>query len=138
MVSRSDRAGWLGACLMRLSALTVALAAAACTGPSTTSTDSGPVTEGTSPTGDPCLYEGTSGATSTCLAPSWPPEYYAEQASMYFDTLDVDASPDSIPNYAEDVARWEWPPWLKLRRLFPVSIVVSAKVRGFHPTSKVC
>jgi hypothetical protein len=42
------------------------------------------------------------------------PEYYVEQSLRYFDTLDVDADPASVPYYSELVARWEWPPWLKL------------------------
>lgn len=57
---------------------------------------------------------GSDAALSTCLQPQQTPEYYIEQSSMYFDTLDADASRDSIPNYSELVARWEWPPWLKL------------------------
>ena len=66
------------------------------------------------PGGDPCLNPGTEGATATCLSPTFPPEYYADQAEKYFDTLDVDADPESVPNYSELVARWEWPPWLLL------------------------
>ena len=61
--------------------------------------------------GDPCLNEGTEGATATCLSPTFPPEYYVDQAERYFDTLDVTADPESVPNYSELVARWEWPPW---------------------------
>jgi hypothetical protein len=51
---------------------------------------------------------------STCLTPKQSPEYYVEQSLKYFDTLDASASRESIPNYSELVARWEWPPWLKL------------------------
>ncbi len=54
------------------------------------------------------------GATSTALAPTQSPEYYAEQGRKYFDTFDTSADRMSIPSYAPDVARWEWPPWLKL------------------------
>ena len=68
----------------------------------------------TGPVGDPCLNEGTAGATATCLAPTQSPDYYVEQAEKYFDTLDIDADPESIPDYSEWVARWEWPPWLLL------------------------
>ena len=64
--------------------------------------------------GEPCLNGGTEGATATCLRPTQTPEYYAEQAEKYFDTLDIEADPESIPNYSESVARWEWPPWLLL------------------------
>jgi hypothetical protein len=61
-----------------------------------------------------CLDRGGAGATSGCLEPRWTPEYYADQSSRYFDTLDVDADPKSVPNYSALVARWEWPPWLLL------------------------
>ncbi|MFN3199501.1 MAG: hypothetical protein ACE366_13940 [Bradymonadia bacterium] len=62
----------------------------------------------------PCLNAGTPGATAGCLSPTLSPEYYAEQGSIYFDTLDVDAPRGSLPNYSELAARWEWPPWLLL------------------------
>jgi hypothetical protein len=71
-------------------------------------------TEPSIPPGDPCLNEGTPGATATCLKPTMSEEYYVAEASKYFDTLDIDAPDDSIPNYSEFVARWEWPPWLLL------------------------
>jgi hypothetical protein len=61
-----------------------------------------------------CHGEGTPGATAGCLLPTKTPEYYVAQGLKYFDTLDVSADPLSIPDYAPLVARWEWPPWLKL------------------------
>ena len=61
-----------------------------------------------------CSAFGEAGATSACLTPKQTPEYYIEQSQKYFDTLDVDADPESVPYYSELVARWEWPPWLKL------------------------
>lgn len=61
-----------------------------------------------------CLNQGTAGATSRCLIPTQSAEHYKDQANMYFDTLDVDADRERIPEYAELVARWEWPPWLLL------------------------
>lgn len=61
-----------------------------------------------------CADVGTRGATAGCLEPTQAPQYYVDQALAYFDTLDVDADPENVPNYAEDVARWEWPPWLLL------------------------
>ena len=73
--------------------------------------DAGPTV---APPADPCLNEGTDGASATCLTPKFPASYYAEQSSRYFDTLDVDADPESVPNYSELVVRWEWPPWLLL------------------------
>ncbi len=58
-------------------------------------------------TGDPSAY-------STASVPTRPPEWYVEQAMIYFDTLDTRADPAIVPEYAPDVARWEWPPWLYL------------------------
>jgi hypothetical protein len=54
------------------------------------------------------------GALSSCSVAKLPAAYYVDQANRYFDALDVDAPADSTPAYAELVARWEWPPWLKL------------------------
>ena len=54
------------------------------------------------------------GAVSTSLKPQQPAAYYVAQAVKYFDTLDASADPTSIPTYSTLVARWEWPPWLKL------------------------
>jgi hypothetical protein len=61
-----------------------------------------------------CENPGTAGATASCLEPQQSPEYYADQANKYFDTLDIDADRESLPNYSALVARWEWPPWLLL------------------------
>lgn len=60
---------------------------------------------------DPCDL---AGALSTCLSPTLADAHYVEQGERYFDTLDADADPESEPDYAETVARWEWPPWLLL------------------------
>jgi hypothetical protein len=53
-------------------------------------------------------------APATCLSPRQAPEHYVTQSLRYFDTLDVSSQPSVAPEYAELVARWEWPPWLKL------------------------
>lgn len=58
----------------------------------------------------PCAGDG---ALSTCLSPTMPGDYYVEQSLRYFDTLETGFTGDG-PAYAEGVARWEWPPWLKL------------------------
>lgn len=50
----------------------------------------------------------------SCATPRHPPSYYVDQAQRYFDALDRSAPPDRVPLYSERVARWEWPPWLKL------------------------
>lgn len=71
--------------------------------------DEGPITAV-----NECRDEGTDGASATCLTATMPPDYYVAEANRYFDTLDVDQPEDSIPDYHVQVARWEWPPWLKL------------------------
>ncbi|MCB9478127.1 MAG: hypothetical protein H6683_00455 [Deltaproteobacteria bacterium] len=58
-------------------------------------------------------FEGTE-PVSRALEPLFDAEYYAEQSSLYFDTIDIDSPLDLRPEYAELVARWEWPPWWKL------------------------
>lgn len=60
---------------------------------------------------DPCETEA---ARSSCSRPTQEPSYYEDQSLRYFDTLESDYSGDGGPEYAEGVARWEWPPWLKL------------------------
>ena len=61
-----------------------------------------------------CRYEGTQHATARCLEPTREPDYYVDQANAYFDTLDINADRDRVPDYHDQVARWEWPPWLLL------------------------
>jgi len=53
-------------------------------------------------------------ARAPASTPTRPAEWYVEQALIYFDTLDSRADPAIVPEYAPDVARWEWPPWLYL------------------------
>ncbi|MEE2787754.1 MAG: hypothetical protein VX589_10475 [Myxococcota bacterium] len=72
-----------------------------------------------------CQHEGTEAATAGCLRPTFEPAYYVAQAEAYFDTLDVDADRDSVPNYHALVARWEWPPWLWLTGYTDVDMVES-------------
>ena len=69
---------------------------------------------GARPDASPCTGAGDAGATSACLSPRQTPAYYVEEGNRYFDTLDADAGTDAGPAYSELVARWEWPPWLKL------------------------
>lgn len=64
------------------------------------------------PAEDPCGHDG---ALSTCLEPGFEADYYVSMSSMYFDTMDVSVDLGGAwPPYAERVARWEWPPWLRL------------------------
>ena len=60
---------------------------------------------------DPCT---TADALSTCSSPSQSEDYYIDQSLRYFSTLESNYSGAGGPVYAEGVARWEWPPWLKL------------------------
>ena len=60
---------------------------------------------------DPCAGEG---ALATCLTPQQEESHYLAQADLYFDTMEWTSDPDVVPSYSELVARWEWPPWLKL------------------------
>lgn len=55
----------------------------------------------------------TDDAMATCLEPTMEPDYYADQSSAYFDTMDYSTDVPAPP-YSELAARWEWPPWLKL------------------------
>ena len=66
------------------------------------------------PTPKGCLDPGAPDATARCLRPTQEPAFYVDEANKYFDTLDVDAPRENIPNYHPLVARWEWPPWLLL------------------------
>ena len=63
------------------------------------------------PPADPC---GGAGALSRRLAATKSAEYYIDQSLRYFDTLESDYPGEGGPDYAPGVARWEWPPWLKL------------------------
>jgi hypothetical protein len=83
-----------------------------------------------------CTGAGTDAATARCLRPTQTPEYYVEQALKYFDTLDTDADPLSIPNYADWVARWEWPPWLLLTGIGAVDMKeISDSLRLVDPST---
>ena len=75
-----------------------------------------------------CVDRGTRGATAGCLEPTRAPGYYVDQALAYFDTLDVDADPANVPDYAESVARWEWPPWLLLTGFGRDTMISTANV----------
>ena len=65
----------------------------------------------TSEAPDPCSGEAP---PSTCLSPTRDADWYVAQSLAYFDTMDADVPDFTWPEYAERVARWEWPPWLLL------------------------
>lgn len=56
----------------------------------------------------------TDGALSTCLSPVFDSAYYVEQGIKYFQTMQSNIPPQVQPNYAAQVIRWEWQPWLLL------------------------
>ena len=54
------------------------------------------------------------GAFADYLEPQQSAEHYIAQSHAYFDTMDYEPFGAIEPDYSELVARWEWPPWLKL------------------------
>lgn len=83
-----------------------------------------------------CNDPDTPGATSRCLQPTKSPEYYIVQGLKYFDTLDIDAPHDSVPNYSLLVARWEWPPWLLLTGFGKADMIeVSLGLKELDPST---
>ena len=81
-----------------------------------------------------CSADGGTSALSTCLSPTLAPEHYVEQSSVYFDTLDSSVSPFVQPDYAELVARWEWPPWLLLTGFTEKNMIVTDVLLKLFPT----
>ena len=80
---------------------------------------------------DPCA---DGGALATCLAPTQTAAYYSETSSWYFDTLDATV-PLVWPPYSELVARWEWPPWLKLTAYGYDNIVATDTLLRLYPST---
>ena len=68
-------------------------------------------------------------------------EYYIEQSSAYFDTMDYTVELEGWPPYSELVARWEWPPWLKLTAFGRENIESTDTLLQLYPsivTNRVC
>lgn len=96
-------------CLATSGALAALAALAACTS----------ATRGAGPASDAgadgrAADAGEACTLSTALTPQKPPSYYVDQGNKYFDAIDTTVSAESVPLYSPLVARWEWPPWLKL------------------------
>jgi hypothetical protein len=83
----------------------------------------------------PCWDQPGDGAASVKLKPRQEPSYYVAQSLKYFDTLDSSANRNSIPNYSPLVARWEWPPWLKLTGLGSEAMIVFDRLLTLYPTT---
>ena len=60
---------------------------------------------------DPCSLDS---APSSCVAKTKDDQHYIDQSHAYFDTMDYEPYGTIEPDYAEQVVRWEWPPWLRL------------------------
>ena len=80
---------------------------------------------------DPCSHDG---ALATCLEPTQTAEYYASKSSMYFDTMDYSVELEAWPPYSELVARWEWPPWLKLTAYTRENIEATDTLLTMYPS----
>ena len=83
---------------------------------------------------DDDLRCGTDAARAECLTPRQTPEYYIEQSEKYFLTMESTVSPLVIPNYAEQVARWEWPPWLLLTGFGRFNLIWTDLLLKLNPT----
>lgn len=85
---------------------------------------------------DPCEVGGGAGAVSTCLTPTHSDEHYIEQSLKYFDTMDHhDPWYTEDPLYSELVARWEWPPWLKLTGYGRDDMIAADQLLQFFPST---
>ena len=73
-------------------------------------------------------------ALSTCLVPTQSEEYYVAQSSAYFDTMDYRIELDGWPPYSEMIARWEWPPWLKLTAFTRENIELTDTMLQLYPS----
>jgi hypothetical protein len=80
---------------------------------------------------DPCT---TVDALSTCSEASLAPDYYAQVSSLYFDTMDYTVDLEAPPPYSELVARWEWPPWLKLTAFGRENIETADALLALYPS----
>jgi hypothetical protein len=81
---------------------------------------------------DPC---DTAAPPSTCLAPTQSEAHYVEWSSAYFDTMDATVSPKPEMPYGELVARWEWPPWLKLTAFGRENILATDTLLLLYPST---
>ncbi len=73
-------------------------------------------------------------ALSTCLSPTLSEDYYIEQGHLYFNTMDYNEDRDVVPPYSPLVARWEWPPWLKLTAFGYDNILAADTLLRLYPS----
>ncbi|TNE85306.1 MAG: hypothetical protein EP330_25960 [Deltaproteobacteria bacterium] len=74
-------------------------------------------------------------ALMSCLEPTQTPEYYVEQANKYFNTMDTEQDMEDGPDYSDLVARWEWPPWLKLTAYTEENILSADALLRLYPST---
>lgn len=84
---------------------------------------------------DPCVDDDGAAALSTCLTPTMSEDHYVTQSLMYFDTMDSRMEAGVWPDYSELVARWEWPPWLKLTAFGRDNIEATDALLRLYPST---
>lgn len=82
---------------------------------------------------DPC--DDPEGATAACVTPTRDADWYVEQSLAYFDTMDATVPLGTWPAYDELVARWEWPPWLKLTGYTRENIELTDAALRLYPST---
>ena len=80
---------------------------------------------------DPCTGPD---ALLACGVPTLAPEAYVATAQAYFDTMDRRVEDPPWPPYSERVARWEWPPWLKLTAYTRANILATDTALRAYPS----
>jgi hypothetical protein len=100
-------------------------------------TSCGPDKEVTDPylNADPAWLCGTEAAYAQCLTPKFSPEYYIDQGVKYFLTMESTVPIEVVPNYADNVVRWEWPPWLLLTGFRKNGLLITDVLLKLNPTS---
>ncbi|MFT4627024.1 MAG: hypothetical protein ACI8PZ_005705 [Myxococcota bacterium] len=73
-------------------------------------------------------------ALAACSKPTMSADYYAEQSSAYFDTMDTSVELEGWPPYSPQVVRWEWGPWLKLTAFGKEDIEASDTLLTLYPS----
>jgi len=81
---------------------------------------------------DPCAMPRP---PSTCQAPTRSPDEYVRWSEGYFDTMDRRVKDAPWPPYSELVARWEWPPWLKLTAFTRLDIEATDTLLKLYPST---
>ncbi len=81
---------------------------------------------------DPCA---DGGARPDCLEPTLSADYYIEWSNGYFNTMDSTEDRDVVPPYSERIARWEWPPWLKLTAYTRENIIATDMLLRAYPST---